>query len=544
MAQTQGSREQLGYTVAELRNSLEGYDVLKCIGQGGMGAAVFEARQEKLNRRVAVKVLPEHTALDSAKKARFHVEAEAMAKLHHGNIVDIHELGETEDGHLFIAMEYSGGGSLAEKLEAGPLDLKDVTRIFDQTCSAVAHAHEHGVVHRDLKPANILLDEEGEVRVGDFGLAKIFDETSESQVSALTMEGSVMGTYGYMAPEQFRGAGYDQRSDVYSIGVVTYQMLTGHLPQGVFEPVSKHRSDLPATLDRAMEKALRRDPDDRYPSVEKMRSSILTALQSSSTNTNSAGRIRSLAWIALPLLIGGLVWYFVNAPKKIENLPAVLAEFRKQGEAQHEIDLRLPNGARWNGNLSIDDANGFQWKPLGKMDPSLAKPVSKSDWTQLIGEAPPATLLRALVQEATISLPASIGLGSEVQLVNGQSPLFDRVCDLIEKLHESGALHYTPENGWALVGDAAPDFSAYCHVIGAIDSKNPGSEEDQLARVAVYQFLRGNEAPSHGAISEDDFRLPQKQIVYRTKAEVLAVAASGAVPDLDPLVAKILALSP
>ena len=269
-------------------NIISHYRILEKIGSGGMGE-VFLAEDTKLERRVALKFLPRHLTEDKEARTRFEREAKAAAALNHPNIVTVHEIGE-HDGQVFIAMEYIEGQTLKELITVhrtpytvhpspiapSRLPLAQVIEIALQICSGLAAAHVKGIVHRDIKPQNILMDKNGMVKILDFGLAKL------KGISSLTKESSTLGTIHYMSPEQTMGKDVDQRSDIWSLGVVLYEMLTGRFPfkgdyeQAVIysilneepEKTTEIRKDIPPEFDRILEKALVKEPEDRYQHVD------------------------------------------------------------------------------------------------------------------------------------------------------------------------------------------------------------------------------------------------------------------------------------
>ncbi len=209
------------------------YEILSAIGAGGMGE-VYRARDTKLGREVAIKVLPEEFAQHPQKLARFEREARLLAALNHPGIATLYEVEEFE-GKPFLVMELVEGETLAERIAGGPLPVKEVLTVAQQIAEALDAAHEKGVIHRDLKPANIKVDPEGQVKVLDFGLAKAFtEEMPETDTSFsptlsrdATRAGVILGTAAYMSPEQAKGKVVDKRSDIFSFGIVLYEMLTG-----------------------------------------------------------------------------------------------------------------------------------------------------------------------------------------------------------------------------------------------------------------------------------------------------------------------------
>jgi len=233
---------------AELGRHFPQLEILQLLGQGGMGA-VYQARQTKLDRLVAIKILPPEVARDPAFAERFTREARALARLNHPNIVTVHDFGDV-DGLYYFTMEYVNGHNLRDLLQAGALPADQTRAIVPQLCDALQYAHDEGLVHRDIKPENILLDKKGRVKIADFGLARLVGLTP----TYLTLTGTheVMGTLLYMAPEQMkRTHTVDHRADIYSLGVVLYEMLTGELPLGRFAPFAQGSGGRAARSGRA-----------------------------------------------------------------------------------------------------------------------------------------------------------------------------------------------------------------------------------------------------------------------------------------------------
>jgi beta-lactam-binding protein with PASTA domain/predicted Ser/Thr protein kinase len=252
------------------------YRVMRKLGAGGM-ADVYLAEDEELGRRVAIKILNDRHANDESFVERFRREAKNAAGLSHPNIVSIYDRGEAE-GTYYIAMEYLDGRTLKELLIArGPMPIGDAIHHTRQILNALRFAHKKGVVHRDIKPHNVMVDGDGRLKVTDFGIAR-------AGASQMTEAGAIVGTAQYLSPEQARGAAVDQRSDLYSIGVVLYEMLTGNVPFSGESPVEiamKHLSDtprppssirpeIPPDLDMVVLRALAKNPDDRFQTAEEM----------------------------------------------------------------------------------------------------------------------------------------------------------------------------------------------------------------------------------------------------------------------------------
>jgi len=254
------------------------YDVVRPLGSGGMGE-VFLARDRVLGRDVALKVLRKQYAGDDEFAERFKREAMSAASLSHPNIVQVYDRGETEEGASYIAMEYVPGGTLKEKiLREGPLEAADAARLGAQVAEALGAAHDRGMVHRDIKPQNVLLTATGGAKVADFGIARAGSSATISRT------GSVMGTAGYMSPEQALGKPATPKSDLYSLGVVLYEALTGELPYTADNPIAvsmKHVNEplrppvelnprIPEGMNALVTKLLAKDPEDRYADAEEL----------------------------------------------------------------------------------------------------------------------------------------------------------------------------------------------------------------------------------------------------------------------------------
>jgi serine/threonine-protein kinase len=252
------------------------YRIIRKLGAGGM-ANVYLAEDQELGRQVAIKILDGRHAADNSFIERFRREAKNAAGLSHPNIVSIYDRGEAE-GTYYIAMEYLSGRSLKELIVSrGPTPIKIAVDYTRQILAALAFAHRNGIVHRDIKPHNVVVDPDGRLKVTDFGIAR-------SGASQMTEVGSIIGTAQYLSPEQARGAPVDQRSDVYSVGIVLYEMLTGRVPftgdtpleiamkhlSEVPEPPSEKRPDVPEDLDYIVLRALAKDPEERYQTAEDM----------------------------------------------------------------------------------------------------------------------------------------------------------------------------------------------------------------------------------------------------------------------------------
>lgn len=284
--------------IAELAPEFPSLEIFELLGRGGMGA-VYKARQRDLDRFVALKILRPGLDTDPTFAARFTDEARALARLNHPGIVTLHEFGRSPAGRYFIVMEFVDGMNLRQLLAAGRISPREALAVVPPLCDALQYAHDRGLVHRDIKPENLLVDRLGRVKIADFGLARIAaaDPAASSAQggdglpgcpsgpASLTFAGELMGTPAYMAPEQReRPAEVDHRADLYALGVVFYQMLTGELPApGQLLPPSR-RVRLDVRLDEIVLRALERDPALRYSAASELKTRVETVAQGASAS--------------------------------------------------------------------------------------------------------------------------------------------------------------------------------------------------------------------------------------------------------------------
>lgn len=300
-------------SVEELAGLFPNLEILALIGKGGMGA-VYKARQPALDRIVALKILPPKPGTSDFEE-RFNREARTLAKLSHPNIVTVHEFGQV-NGLPFLIMEFVDGMNLRQLQKSSRLSPREALQIIPQICDALQYAHDEGVVHRDIKPENVLIDRKGRVKIADFGLAKLLDSDSDS--FHLTREGQVMGTPHYMAPEQVEHPSeVDHRADIFSLGVVFYELLTGELPLGKFPPPSK-KVLVDVRLDEVVLRALEKEPEKRYQQASQVKEKVETICESverrcaaqinglSSSSALPGGKwqtVLGFVWVILLLLI-------------------------------------------------------------------------------------------------------------------------------------------------------------------------------------------------------------------------------------------------
>ena len=316
----------------------EKYKIARELGRGGMGR-VYKAEDIRLRRPVALKFLPPDLVREQEARERFVREAQAASALDHPNICTIYEINETEEGQMFIAMAYYGGESLKERIERGPLGIEDALNIAVQAAEGLARAHEAGMVHRDIKPANILITPRDEVKIVDFGLAKL------TGMHITTRIGTPMGTVLYMSPEQARGDPVDKRTDIWALGVVLYEMLTGTLPfageneQAVIysilnvqpkAPTYVH-TGIPPALEKVVIKAIKKDAAERYSDAEE----ILLDLRKLKNELDTTGAIKTFVGIG-----GGVEDIVIWEPKPV----AVISFENNTGDASYDyLRKAIPN---------------------------------------------------------------------------------------------------------------------------------------------------------------------------------------------------------
>lgn len=268
-------------TVKEVAPYFPELEILELIGVGGMGA-VYKARQPKLDRFVALKILSNHLAKDPAFEERFSREARVLARLSHPNIVAIFDTGTTGPFAYFL-MEYVDGVNLRQAMKTGGFTPSEALALTQDICAALKFAHGEGILHRDIKPENVLLDSHGQVKIADFGIAKLVGP-GEADDATLTMQGAALGSPHYMAPEQFETPGdVDQRADIYSLGVVLYEMLTGELPLGRFALPSE-KAALDARIDEIVLRTLAKEREIRFQTAGEVQTEVETLTGSPDVN--------------------------------------------------------------------------------------------------------------------------------------------------------------------------------------------------------------------------------------------------------------------
>ena len=337
-----GTASGLFVEVDEIHPLFPEFEDIEVIHSGGMGT-VFKARQISLDRWVALKVMKPELAEDPEFQERFEREGKTMAKLNHPNIVSVYEFGK-RGGFHFLVMEYVEGCDLHQLMKGNKLDSTSLLRLVPQICDALAFAHESDVIHRDVKPGNILIDRSGNVKMTDFGLAKVMQPSVDV---SLTMEGVGMGTLHYMAPEQLADArSTDARSDIYALGVVIYEMLTGKLPTGNFPPPTSSLARRDKRLDKAVMRAMEQSPNDRFPSVKKFSEQIEPSVRAS-PETDKRGSSAKLFIAAAAVILLGCAGFFAFQSRNANEVDPLPADSDQNVGEKFTIQLQSGSLQSW-----------------------------------------------------------------------------------------------------------------------------------------------------------------------------------------------------
>jgi len=379
------------------------YQILEKLGQGGMGI-VYKAQDLKLDRFVALKFLPPHLEQSDEEKARFIQEAKAASALDHPNICTIYEINETTDGQIFIAMGFYEGETLKQKIQdvgtrhVASLQMNDAVDIAIQIAQGLAKAHQHGIVHRDIKPVNVMITKDGAAKILDFGLAKFAGQTR------LTKTGTTVGTPAYMSPEQINLIDVDHRTDIWSLGVVLYEMITNHLPfRGEYEqaimysivnekpePLARYKTGVPEGLQHIINKALDKDRETRYQHIDDLLADLKRERKSSSLSVKPSATIKespskkklwmSLGAIAVLAIIATLLLLLpqrrseLNPNATFRTLPIPFTQIWYPGLSQDGNWVAFP-AADANGKWEVYlmNTSGGEPRRITSSDSSLAE---------------------------------------------------------------------------------------------------------------------------------------------------------------------------
>ena len=363
------------------------YEILGPLGAGSMGE-VYRARDTRLNRDVAIKVLPDLASIEPDRLQRFEIEAKAAAALSHPNILSVFQMG-THDGAPYLVSELLEGKTLAENLRRGPLPLRQAVQYGVQIAHGLAAAHEKGIVHRDLKPENLFVTKEGRVKILDFGLAKVTpsQQVPKNLATTITRMGVAMGTVGYMSPEQVRGQVTDHRTDIFALGAILYEMVMG---QRTFQrateadtvsailneeppPITQTSPDLPVALERVIRRCLEKNPEQRFQSASDL-AFALEALADPTWTMSGAHaiqveppkprRLRSIAAALALLLMGGLVAYFWLRPPRLPGVGNNYVQLTHDGRPKSLIGT---DGSRLYLAMGVGSAASFSLRGLAEL---------------------------------------------------------------------------------------------------------------------------------------------------------------------------------
>ncbi|HWT01224.1 MAG TPA: protein kinase [Pyrinomonadaceae bacterium] len=512
------------------------YEVLELIGSGGMGD-VYLARDTRLGRKVALKFLPDYLADDAGRVRRFEQEARAASALNHPNILTIYEIGQS-DARYFIATEFIDGSTLRERIQGGPMRADDALEVASQVASALAKAHQAGIVHRDVKPENIMLDADGRAKVLDFGLAKFTPHLNAGGASATastlyTAPGLVIGTTAYMSPEQARGREVDARTDIWSLGCVLYEMVTGRPPFGGEtradvlaavlerepEPLAGATPPVPAELQRITKKALQKDREKRYQTSKDLALDLENLRRELDADTKEIsapkpGRRKTRA-LALALTAGlllaaavfaGIRWWpsrgpEAAAPAAVAPAPAPAPERR----LAYSITVqKYRNGKPYQDPFRLAGEINFERDYRVRLNVSSAQPghlyvLNEGPAEPGQGASPYVVLFPSPTANNGLSL---IAAGQEVQIPEQSWFVFDA---------EEGT-----EKVWLVwSAESVPALEA---VRGFANRQSRGLVSEPRLNAAVREFLQSHASPAPAAVKDE----ARKEIVLTAKGDILA----------------------
>ena len=512
------------------------YQVLSLLGKGGMGE-VYLARDQKLGRKVALKVLPKQFTQDPMRVKMFEREARAASALNHPNIITIFDIGRFENAQ-FIATEYIDGQTLRQRIKTSAMAMRELLDVAIQTAGALATAHDAGIVHRDIKPENVMLRRDGYVKVLDFGLAKLTETISVSQINhdaitrggAYTTTGLVMGTVSYMSPEQARGETVDGRSDIFSLGVLIYEMATGKTPfTGATaievlaatlerEPIPLTQCDqrIPAELERIVAKSLRKDRERRYQTIRDMLvdlQSLKQQLDFEATGIVPSRRSRkksvllgSIAALALVIVVAGAIFFpkiFLSsvAPERVVTPERTLSYYLI---AQRD-PRRFPNSQPFRSTGEHIFEAWYQVRLMISSD--------QAGYLYVLNEGPPdqvnnlANYVMLFPDSDTNNWSAAISANRTVQ-IPPTSEKSDGNC--IQFDDEKGT-----EKLWLVWSErSVSELEAVKHLANFNDG---GAIRDPDQAIAIAQYLARHYASKPDAIKDEE----QKQITFKAKGEAL-----------------------
>ena len=481
--------------VAELAGLLPQFRIESLAGRGGMGA-VYRAWQPGLERPVAIKLLAPTLTDDDLFRDRFRREARLLGRLHHPGIVEVHDTGGTDDGQLFYVMEFVEGTDLAQRMELGRVPWPEAVEMLRQMADALAHAHAAGVVHRDVKPSNVLLTESGGVKIADFGLAAPRDPGVSL---ALTLTGTALGTVEYAAPEQMEGRAVDQRADIFSLGVIGYELLTGSRPRGAFDPPSVRNGEVDPAFDAVILRALQNEPARRFASAEEFRDALLHAADRPAQQERrervlrrkAARRARAVAALAaVVLLTAGSAVYAFLAKRDANERRAAAEKAQSTAEAAQKetedviqfllTDLRQRLEA--TGNLGamesvLERAVTYFWRKHEDSHHTPDAAVQLADALAVKGDVLAA---RDLEKEAIAHFDEALALAESARAAEPQKPA--HALRVVKALARCSRQHQEME----LYGEALADARLMLREAEAIRDPAARREEAAAHRLAAF----------------------------------------------------------
>ena len=507
-------------SVEDMAALLPEYEIIGITGRGGMGT-VYHAVQKNLGRPVAIKVLPVDLGDELGFADRFRREAMTTAGLPHPDIVAVYDTGETVAGHWFYVMEYVEGPDLAQRMAEGRMPLEEIVPLLEVICGALQAAHAKGIVHRDIKPSNILLTAQGRPKLADFGLALLMRKNLE--YSRLTLGGTTLGTLEYAAPEQLAGTGATPASDIYSLGVLTYELLTGELPRGVFDPPSVRNPDVDPAFDGVVLRAMQSDPERRFSGAGEFCQALR---QAADRRWQQAQRERLLRrklvrWARLAavfggvaLLAGGSAFYAWRAKREANERRAAAeaAEAKTDGVMQFLLtDLR--QRLETTGNLDA-------------MESVLERAVQHyREKYDLSGHSPEAAVHLADVLVTKGDVIGVRGLNAEADA------LFTEAIDLTSEAHRSSpraASGLRVVSAWQDRSEHRMTSGRYPEALA--DARRMLAEAEALQPLANSISVRKTLPSAHRAIANAlgyTGPLEEARLEYLTAQELLSALADA-----------------
>ncbi len=393
-----------------LRRNFPDLEILDVLGAGGMGV-VYKARQPRLNRLVALKIMVAAPGHEGAFALRFEREAQVLARLSHRHIVSLHDFGELgpertgADPLFYFLMEYVDGTDLGQLIKSKELQPAQALAIVPQICEALQYAHNQGITHRDIKPANILIDKRGAVKIADFGLAKMVGgDAADALMTGLTQTGTAMGTPHYMAPEQWEHPEQvDHRADIYALGVVFYEMLTGERPAGVFEPPSRKTSPpVDKKLDGVVMRAMDKNPDRRYQHAGQIGDDVTRIVGTDTAETKSTP-LKPLLAVAAVLALGG--WLHRHG-----SPPAAVPPRTAPGASSASSQATTASAPGWV-KVDFDSDAAAKSDPLMELRSGRLHLRQGDSWRPL-----PSRIFRRVAQRVSFTCPEASGPVSYIKL--------------------------------------------------------------------------------------------------------------------------------